>query len=447
MTTPDQENEFQSLLRSRAESVEVPGDFAPVAIARRRRDQRNRAVLGAAAAVAVIAVAVPVVWSAGRGTSPPVPALTTSTSAVSPTPSEPTQAPSTTPAPAPTSGTSAVTAGPDPSATTGAPGPTTPTTPPATPPAAAIATRADAYALDATIRFGDTVIGLEKNTVVESFAVLSNGGFVLQSHLSTGSSQSEMEILSPSGRTVRNLGPSGMYAVSPDGSRVLAKSGTADTVGVYAADGSTLAQRKDVREAAAVVGDRAYLNGDATNGSLEWNITTGETRKLPAHLVAVSPDRTRAALQWFVATDAMDEVCWAVVDLTRPSFPKTVERCGAGENPTMFMPTAFSGKGTYLVGSHYVDGGFWFSAGVVRVSDGTVVIGGTGDRVVSGWSWHLDDDESTFRISRNTSQPLSPATANTVQRCTLAMGCTGTAPELETRDLGGTTEPRYTVPR
>ena len=105
--------------------------------------------------------------------------------------------------------------------------------------------------------------------------------------------------------------------------------------------------------------------------SLEWNVATGATRALPAHVVAVSPDRTRAALQWFVSTDAMDEACWAVVDLTKPSFPKTVERCGPGENPAMFMPTAFSSRGTYLVGSHYVDGGFWFSAGVVRASDGS----------------------------------------------------------------------------
>ncbi|MBW8732646.1 MAG: hypothetical protein JF622_17225, partial [Terrabacter sp.] len=200
---------------------------------------------------------------------------------------------------------------------------------------------------------------------------------------------------------------SGMYAVSPDGSHVLAKSGDSDTVVVYTADGAKVAQRRDAREVAAIVGAVAYLTGDPAEGSLEWDVATGATRALPAHLAAVSPDRTRAALQWFVATDAMDAACWAVVDLTRPSFPKTVERCGAGENPAMFMPTAFSSRGTYLVGSHYVDGGFWFSAGVVRVSDGTTVLGGTGDRVVSGWTWHLADDESTFRISRNTSTPLS----------------------------------------
>ncbi len=416
MTTPDQENEFQTLLKHRADSVEVSGDFAPLAISRRHRDQRNRAVLGAAAAVAAIAVAVPTVWSASRGTSP-VPALTASSTSV-PTPA--TSFPTTT--------------GGDPSATTAAP------------PGASVASRADAYALDDTIRFGDTVIRLEKGTVVENFAVLSNGGFVLQSHLTTGASRSEMEILSPAGRTVRSLGASGAYAVSPDGSRVLAKSGTSDALGVYAADGSVVGSRRDGREVAAVVGDLAYLNGN-TSSSLEWNVATGETRTLPAHLVAVSPDRTRAALQWFVATNGSEEACWAVVDLTKPSFPKTVERCGAGENPTTFMPTAFSDKGTYLVGSHYVDGGFWFSAGVVRVSDGEIVLGGTGDAVVSGWTWHLDGDESTFRISRNTSTPLSPATANTLQTCTLAMDCTDAQPPVDLTDQGGFTEPRYVVPR
>jgi hypothetical protein len=266
-----------------------------------------------------------------------------------------------------------------------------------------------------------------------------------------------MEILSPTGRTVRSLGASGMYVVSPDGSRVLAKGGSEDTVVVYTAAGGVVARLRDpvsdgttpavVRQVAAVVGDRAYLDAGATSGSVEWNVATGETRTLPAHVVAVSPDRTRAALQWFVATDAMDEACWAVVDLTKPSFPRTVERCGAGENPAMFMPTAFSSRGTYLVGSHYVDGGFWFSAGVVRVSDGTTVLGGTGDRVVSGWTWHLDDDESTFRISRNTSQPLSPATRNTLQQCSIALSCNDVGAELPTRDAGGSTDPRYTVPR
>ena len=235
--------------------------------------------------------------------------------------------------------------------------------------------------------------------------------------------------------------------MSPDGTRVLVKSGSANTVVVYAADGTVVGQRQDAREVGAVVGDVAYLTGDASEGSLEWDVATGQTRKLPAHLVAVSPDRTRAALQWFVATDAMDDVCWAVVDLTKPTFPRTIERCGAGENPTSFMPTAFSANGTYLVGSHYVDGGFWFSAGVVRVTDGQVILGGNGDQVVSGWTWHLDADESTFRISRNTSEPLSPATSNTLQACSLSMECTDAQPPVDLSDRGGLTEPRYVVPR
>lgn len=412
MTTPDpQEHELQSLLRSHADRVDVPGDFAPGAIARRRRDQRTRATLGAVAAVAVIAVAVPTVWSANRGTPPPVPAVSTS---------------STDALPSPTGST---------------PVPTTRQTEQAT------ATRDTAYALDDTIRFSDTVIQLEKDTVVESFAVLAGGGFVLQSHLSTGASQSEIEILSPTGRTVAALGASGMYAVSADGTRVVAKSGTSDTVVVHDAAGVELARRADPREVAAVVGDLVYLGGDAQQGSLEWNVSTGSTRALPAHVVAVSNDGRRAALRWSVAGDAMDEACWAVVDLTQPSFPRTVERCGAGENPSMFMPTAFSSRGTYLVGSMAVDGGYWFSAGVVRVADGSTVLGGTGDATVSGWTWHLADDESTFVISRNTSRPLSPATGNTLQSCSLALDCTVLEAQQRPRDRDGTTEPRYVVPR
>ena len=210
MTTPDQrEHELQTLLRKEADRVDVPGDFAPVAIAKRRRDQRNRAVLGAAAAVAAIAVAVPTLWSV-RGGPAPVPGLTTSTSVAS--------------------------------ATTSTSPPTS--APPAT---GAVATRANTYALDDTIRFGDKVIRLETGTVVENLAVVSNGGFVLMSHLSTPNAQSVLEILSPTGRTVRRIGASGGYDVSPAGTRVLAKSGTSSTLFVYAAVGSVVAQRREQR--------------------------------------------------------------------------------------------------------------------------------------------------------------------------------------------------------
>jgi hypothetical protein len=423
MSLDQDERELRAMLHRQADGVDVRGDFAPAAVSRRRRDVRARAVIGAVAAAAAVAVAVPTLWST-QGPSPsPVPALPTSTAPTTPTPT--TSTTSTMPAP-----TRSTTASPTPA-----------------PRAGAIATRDTAYALDDTIRFGETVLRLEKGTVVESFAVLANGGFVLQSHLSTGASNSEIEILSPAGRTVRAAGQSGAYAVSPDGTRVLVKDGSANTVVVYAADGTVVGQRQDAREVGAIVGDVAYLTGDTSEGSLEWDVATGQTRRLPAHLVAVSPDRTRAALQWFVATDAMDDVCWAVVDLTKPAFPRTVERCGAGENPTLFMPTAFSAKGTYLVGSHYVDGGFWFSAGVVRVTDGQVILGGTGGRVVSGWTWHLDAGESTFRISRNTSEPLSPATSNVLQACSLSMECTEVQPRVDLSERGGLTEARYVVPR
>ena len=77
----DREHELQTLLRQEADRVEVPGDFAPVAIAGRRRQQRTRAVIGATVAVAAIAVAVPALWS-GRGAAP-VPAVpSTTTSAI-----------------------------------------------------------------------------------------------------------------------------------------------------------------------------------------------------------------------------------------------------------------------------------------------------------------------------------------------------------------------------
>lgn len=274
--------------------------------------------------------------------------------------------------------------------------------------------------------------------------MLSNGGFVLQSHMSKGESASEMELLSPEGRTIKALGPGGFYVVSRDGERVLAKSGLSTNIVVLAPDGSVIAQRTDDREPAAIVGDHAYLNGP--DSSLEWNVRTGETRTLPGHLVAVSDDRTRGALRWDLDTaEGQTPGCWAVVDLTSASFPKLIERCGEQDNPMYFMPDSFSSSGTYLVGSNFIDGGYWFSAAVVRVADGRMIVGTNHN--ASGWTWRLSDDEKTLLISRNTSTPVSPATENTLQSCTLELECTELAPALPLNETQVVPAPRYVVPK
>jgi hypothetical protein len=411
------ETELRESLRLEADRIDAVGDFAAAAMTleRRRGRRRQATIVGAVAAVLAAAVAVPVLVHDGRGTTQvPVPASSSGQPSGS-------------------------------STSSGAELPTSTTTgPTALPPVVG----ADAYVLDDVIHLGGREIQLGKNTQVENLAVLSNGGFFLQSHLAGGASSSEMELLSPDGRTVKELGPSGFYAVSPGGTRVLVQDGSSKTITVLDPDGTVLAKRSDDRYPVAVVDEYAYLQGDGSTTSLEWNFATGKTRKLPAHVAAVSADRTRAALQWVGPSDTFDNFCWAVVDLSAPEVSTRIERCGPKQNPDLFQPTAFSRDGTYLVGSNYVDGGFWFSAAVVRVSDGAMVLGGSGEKVVAGWTWRLDPDH-TFVISRNTSVPK--AEQNTLQRCTLDLSCTELAPPLAMQPSSALGEawaqPRYVVPR
>lgn len=411
---------LRSTLGAHAEQVRVTGDIAGRAITLERRRQQRTAT-GGIAVVATLAVVSPFAWWSVRAPQPPVAPATSSPSTSDATG---TSTPSESGSPTPSGGATS------PSSLSGLP----------------LRAADDTYALDGAIRVGDTVIHLEKGTVVENLAVLSNGGFFLQSHLSTGVSQSEMEVLSREGRTVQALGPAGMAVVAHDGSGIIAKSGLSGTVVAYAPNGSVIARRVDSREPAAIVGDHAYLNGPTS--SLEWDIRTGVTRTLPAHVVAVSPDRTRAALQWEPPDgNGTSPGCWAVVDLTSPDATTLLKRCGTDGNPTWFMPSSFSSHGTYLVGNNAVDGGYWFLAAVVRVSDGAVIVGGSGTPVASGWTWRLTEDETALVISRNTTDPVAPATHNTLQRCTLAMTCTDLQPELPLDRHSDPPAPRYVVPR
>ena len=75
------------------------------------------------------------------------------------------------------------------------------------------------------------------------------------------------------------------------------------------------------------------------------------------------------------------------------------------------------------------------------------LLGGRVERLHERIGETFDADESTFRISRNTSEPLSPATSNTLQACSLSMECTEAQPRVDLFDRGGLTEARYVVPR
>ncbi len=388
------ETDLRARLHDEAERVDAVGDFASAAIAlERRRGHRRAAAIVATAFVAVAAVAVPLGVAHQRGSAPP--------------PSVPASSPN----PSPT------------------------------------ATRPLVYALDDTIRVGDKVIRLPKWTGVENLAVLSNGGFLLQSHLTVGASTSEMTLLSPGGKVVRQLGSSGFYAVSPDGTRVVAQDGQTMKVVVVSPDGTVLASRPNGGEAVAIVGDHVYLRSSQGTTSVEWNYVTGQTRTLRGSVAAVSADGTRAALQWIAdSADGVGSFCWAVADLTDPRFRTLIEQCGSKGNPNQFEPLAFSGDGSYLVGMNNLDTGNengWLSAAVVRVSDGAMVLGGKGARMVAGWTWRLDDDR-TLLISRDPSPPKT--TQNTLQRCTLELSCSELGPRLPLLDPS-TGAPRYVVPR
>ncbi len=111
------------------------------------------------------------------------------------------------------------------------------------------------------------------------------------------------------------------------------------------------------------------------------------------------------------------------------------------------MPTTFSSRGTYLVGSHYVRRRLL----VQRRGRGpgqrrTVVLAETGCGRLR-WTWHLDDDESTFVISRNTSRPVSPATSNALQHCSLALACTDVQPQSRCGTRAGSPSRATVVPR
>lgn len=81
---------MDAALQQQATGVEVVTDFAPKAIARRRRNYRNRMALVATACVAAVAVAVPTFWAVGRRDLDPGPARpTASTSQLRSTPPPP----------------------------------------------------------------------------------------------------------------------------------------------------------------------------------------------------------------------------------------------------------------------------------------------------------------------------------------------------------------------
>jgi hypothetical protein len=422
------ELDLRQTLQEDASRIDAPGDFAAAAIGLERRRTRRRTTLTAAAAVVAAAV-VPVLFWSPSGPNGGLAPATSPSATVSPTPSAtPTPSVSKTADPVPTT-------------------PAQPTTEAAPSTAApAVATPKNTYALDDTIIVDGRVIRLERGTVVSKLSVLSNGGFVLESQL--GENPTEIEILSPAGKTIKAVSrEGGSYVTARDGSIVVSETRFEGPVVVLSPEGTELARRSGAGSPVAVVGEYVYLGGETAEQTTEWNYATGETRELPRYISAISEDRTRAALSWPVPNQEGYDRCWAVVDLAKAALPTLIERCGQRENPQIFMPDSFSADGTYLVGNKYVDGGYWFIPAVYRASDGKDMLGGTPQKPISGWSWRLDDDEASIVISRNTASDVTVEPAkNALQRCTLDMACTTLQQELPLADTLGM-QPRYIVPR
>lgn len=407
-TGSDHESELRRALQQQSTGVEVTTDFAPRAIARRRRDHRNRLALVAAACVAAVAVAVPTLWSANRPELVPGPARpTVSTSSTRPS----TPAKNTTPPPS------------SPQAAASAPSASSPSSAPS--PTAGVA-----YAVDNVLNLGPATITLPQNATVEKFARLQ-GGAVVVSWQDSGPTRAQL--LDGAGRELADLGDTRVWVVSRDRTRFATWDGR--TVTVLDGAGKVLARRDTAMRPIDIVVDDVYLAG--ANSAQQWNLATGRTSAMPKGLVAVSPSQSRAAIVYTKTPDSLDS-CWAVVDLTSSRFTRSVEKCG-----NTFVPSAFSANGTYLVGENASSGGFFSGFMIVRADTGAAVFGGTPGSADegAGWSVRLGADERTVWLSANTSTPRFPAQANSVQQCTIGAGCSGVTPSLKTPR----SEPRYVV--
>ena len=409
-TRSDHENELRHALQQQATGVEVVTDFAPKAIARRRRDHRNRLALAATGCVAAVAIAVPTIWAAHRPDLVPGPALPTgSTSSTPPSNSSSNLPRSTTPTPS-SSRTS------EPSAPSSS--------------SASSATAGVAYAADNVLHLGPATVTLPQNATVEKFARLQAGAVVVTWR---GSGPTTTQVLDGDGRQLADLGDTRVWAVSRDRARVAAWDGR--TVTVLDSEGKVLATRDTTSRPIDIVGEVVYLAG--ANSAQEWNLATGRTNSMPQGLVAVAPSRSRAAIVYTKTSDSLDS-CWAVVDLSSSRLTRLVEKCG-----NTYVPSAFSADGTYLVGENKTDGGLYSSFAIVRADTGRAVFGGepnsSDDK--AGWGVRLAADGRTVWLSANTSPLGVQATTNSLEQCTIGAGCTDVRPSLTT-PRG---QPRYVV--
>jgi hypothetical protein len=381
-TTPEREHELQAFLHLRAEKVDVPGDFAPLAIARRRRTVRNRAVLGAVAAVAVVAVATPTVWSL-QGPGPSPGPATTSLSSTSATSSVPTETP-TTPATRPATRTSEP--------------PATSTPPTGSRPVAAPTKNSDAAPLDTQdLAFGPrdgspeaayavgnvlNVGGMERRLPVSSgiqyLARLANDGVLV--HAPAAGRTRPTYVLDSNDATVLRLSDVQDIKASEDGTRFTTVDGTGtirlrDSRGAVTASLAVGDPNVTVRGFYGAVVYYVVVDGSGHSRTRAWDTGSGSTRDVtPGSFQDVSEPKGLAIL-WPDQEYNPQHTCYGMYNLVADRVAWW--SCGA------FAPTHFGAGGYIVVGPEVADGAGTTSFKSVRTEDGTV----EGRVTLTGGAW------------------------------------------------------------
>jgi hypothetical protein len=179
-------------------------------------------------------------------------------------------------------------------------------------------------------------------------------------------------------------------------------------------------------EVVGVVNTTVYANRGDLDGSVAWDVSTGQTRRLPFRLSVVDPATETAAVLTPGAEPRTS--CLELRDLL--TLRARWRLCGP------LLPRGFSSNGLYLLATGYIDGvnqsqlnpdGTFRYGGlvVVRTSDGSIVLEGgagsaSGER--SPVSYRMGDDSNLVV------QVDSPTGLRDLQRCTLEGTCEVVAP-------------------
>jgi hypothetical protein len=406
-SSDEREHDLQLLLRRHADAVDVPGDFAPGAIARRRRERRNRVVLATAAAIVAVGVLAPLLWSRFATGPAPLPATSTSTgTSGQPSPSgsattgtaPPTSAPAT-PSAVPTvdsdakpvaTGTFAI------GAVSGSPG--------------------VAYAIVDLFHDGPATVRLPVSGAIQYLARLA-GGRVLVHAPTTGGAPT----------TVVGLSAADTVTIDDVQSLVARADGvlfaTVDHTGTISVRDASGTPRANLRtgDANATVtgwyGDEVYytlLNSDTTLRTRSWNPSTGTTRAAAdGRLQAIDETRGLALLypnQKYTPTNT----CYAILDLTtgRSRF----RSCGE------FEPSHFAAAGTLVVGPTVADGPGARAFKVASTEDGRVLLAVHGRGSLWAPSWRGGDGEADPLVL--TALDADSPTRQTIITCALDGTCT-----------------------